>query len=1161
MSLHLKGIDIVRARGIQAGDALRVSDLAPRLNIISGPNGSGKSTMALAIRQTIWPASGDLPGAFLVADWDHDGEPIQVKIDGGHLVGTSGMPEVGPAERRRRYLLALHELVAAESDSEAEFVERLVKAAMGEFDVTAAERALSWSKDPSRRRKLESDVQAAEAAVRKAVEQQRELAQDEARVEALSSKLAEALKAQRRLAAIKQARLVQSRLQSVAEEEYRLAQFPDAVGKMHGSEREELAAIRDRIQELEREQTVLEKEVGDARDNLLVAGFPGQPPSAVDLETWKQDVRELQDVVRSREGAAAKAAEARNVLSAAWQRLVDDELLPADVVLEKVDAEAWSELWKDWAVLEAQDKALEQQQRTLESVIPETVSDTRPDEAIRLLARWMRAADVDANATGDRAVRVALVFLVIATGLLAALVHPGYVSGLIIPAAIWFWHMRLGNGRRVASPGGTGPTTTRVDIAAEWQRDAPGPAPDAWSEDAVAAHLDRFVKEKALRAMAEAARSRLQGLDLPRTHWRKERTALENRLERLEAASGIRVGDRMQGAAWLGVAIQRVQVVERARADMLRAEGTLEELGTRFNDILARLGRSVGEHVDARFETVQAAIAAVERVTDRATAWQKASARLQTAQSSLSDRVVPALEKQRQQQTDVLARMGLAMDSVHKVDERVSEHVTYRSVQEALSNARALANEAHTSLRALAAEADEHAEDLVARSAADLEALEIDVKELADRATSLLEERTTIRTNVDAARSRQDMTEALERRDDLRGQLDEHRHESMQQIAGRAVAEWVRAQAMKRSMPAVFSRARELLARFTAGAMELDVDMTEDVPRIVVRTATGTARAPGHLSVGERVQVLMAVRVAFLEHEEVVALPLMVDEALGTSDDMRAQAIIDALLQLAADGRQIFYFTAQSDEVLKWTERIAERGDLSEGDWKPVDLASVRNLESVRRTPLPAHTLSRPDVPAPEGRSHTEYGRLLGVPGLDPLMREPAGEHIWHVTDNVDRLHALLDAGITTIHAWQTLDAVHAPACGSDDERAAVRARIRLLVDATGLWRIGRGQPVDRSVLEASGAVTSNFIDPVADLSRRVGGEAGTIVEALENGEVSGFRKAKIADLKEWLLDNKYLDDTAPLEPDDARIRLMSRHGDVPSSAIDRILQTLWTTD
>jgi uncharacterized protein YhaN len=57
-------------------------------------------------------------------------------------------------------------------------------------------------------------------------------------------------------------------------------------------------------------------------------------------------------------------------------------------------------------------------------------------------------------------------------------------------------------------------------------------------------------------------------------------------------------------------------------------------------------------------------------------------------------------------------------------------------------------------------------------------------------------------------------------------------------------------------------------------------------------------------------------------------LPIIVDEALANSDDERAQAIVTALLRLCRDGRQLFYLTAQSDEVRKWSALLETCGDV-----------------------------------------------------------------------------------------------------------------------------------------------------------------------------------------------------------------------------------------
>ncbi|MFQ5458291.1 MAG: hypothetical protein ACE5FC_07570, partial [Myxococcota bacterium] len=49
-----------------------------------------------------------------------------------------------------------------------------------------------------------------------------------------------------------------------------------------------------------------------------------------------------------------------------------------------------------------------------------------------------------------------------------------------------------------------------------------------------------------------------------------------------------------------------------------------------------------------------------------------------------------------------------------------------------------------------------------------------------------------------------------------------------------------------------------------------------------------------------------------------------------------------------------------------------------------------------------------------------------------------------------------------------------------------IEARARCLAAAGHLWRIGKGRPVDRAVLQDSGAVSGTFIDEVAALAARI---------------------------------------------------------------------------
>lgn len=125
-----------------------------------------------------------------------------------------------------------------------------------------------------------------------------------------------------------------------------------------------------------------------------------------------------------------------------------------------------------------------------------------------------------------------------------------------------------------------------------------------------------------------------------------------------------------------------------------------------------------------------------------------------------------------------------------------------------------------------------------------------------------------------------------------------------------------------KNAPPVFERANQNFHRVTDGQYSLIIPQND------------TFRAKDHhrdrdfdlteLSSATRVQLLLSVRLAFVEtHETNYRLPITLDETLANSDDKRAQSIIKTIATLAAN-RQVFYFTAQQDEVDKWKDVVPE---------------------------------------------------------------------------------------------------------------------------------------------------------------------------------------------------------------------------------------------
>jgi hypothetical protein len=305
----------------------------------------------------------------------------------------------------------------------------------------------------------------------------------------------------------------------------------------------------------------------------------------------------------------------------------------------------------------------------------------------------------------------------------------------------------------------------------------------------------------------------------------------------------------------------------------------------------------------------------------------------------------------------------------------------------------------------------------------------------------------------------------------------------------------------------------------------------------------------------------MAVRIAFLEQSETACLPLLMDEVLGTSDDERAAAIIDTVIALARNGRQIFYFTAQLDEIGKWVGRLDQEGL----DHRFIDLGKVRNLSAAQNAPLTIVPIKAEIIPAPEGSNHRAYADLLGVPNLDPCTEHIDGLHLWHVVDDVNLLYQLLDRGIVTWSQFRTLQdhggirLVHI----DGDHLHRIESTARAVEVATEAWRVGRGKPVGREALQRMECVSVAFIDKIADLAKRHNGDAGGIIGSLVDREVPRWRDENTETLRISFETDGYLTTEEPLTLETIRIRTMAavdaelRDSVIDDAVIDRLIGSL----
>jgi hypothetical protein len=343
--------------------------------------------------------------------------------------------------------------------------------------------------------------------------------------------------------------------------------------------------------------------------------------------------------------------------------------------------------------------------------------------------------------------------------------------------------------------------------------------------------------------------------------------------------------------------------------------------------------------------------------------------------------------------------------------------------------------------------------------------------------------------------------------------------------------------------------------------LHLTLDDLSDPPKFLAQRGSEPPRQVEKLSLGERAQLLMAVRIAFLEQDESTRLPLLLDEAFGTSDDIRTPVIIDTIVEIAREGRQVFYFTTRIDEISKWAVRLESAGV----PHKIIDLAEVRRIAVAEARPLPVPKIEVSVPPPAEGMDYYEYGRALRVPGLDPTSDSQNDVHLWHLLNDPQELHECASQGIV---AWGQLRALKQySADGSVTrtvgafERAAIAAKA--LEAACEAWRVGRGKLVDRRVLHDSQCVSSKFIDELTELATMSNGDGRAIIAALENGKVARWRASNTENLREYFEANGYLAGDSPLPIGELRARVIAsvaEHlsaGRIDLQSIDRIIGSL----
>ena len=376
----------------------------------------------------------------------------------------------------------------------------------------------------------------------------------------------------------------------------------------------------------------------------------------------------------------------------------------------------------------------------------------------------------------------------------------------------------------------------------------------------------------------------------------------------------------------------------------------------------------------------------LERLAGRIRERDGAARDLHAARAN-QERLSAEIEKRRAETEEVFREAGLEPGDEAGLRVRLECLDEWRSLYRQLTEVRVIDDD--LTHRELAERPDllrvVEEEDGEARLRERLESL----REGAARVSDLSETIARIRARVELASRGRDLEEARARRQRAGDALHRRFDEAMLAEAGAFVLDQVESEHVQTSRPAVLRRAEDWFTRFTRHGYELAMGAGGGGTFRARETATGEWRTLAELSSGTRMQLLLAVRVAFaLEAEKGRApLPLFLDEALTTADPERFRAVADSLQRLSEEGgRQIFYLTAQPEEGRYW----AEAGPAV------IDLAASRRAGRAVTAPeevgLPP---AAPEPPRPGGLRPEEYAVRIGAPPVQP-WEHPAGIHVFH---------------------------------------------------------------------------------------------------------------------------------------------------------------------
>ena len=896
--MHLRRLAIHALPGIEPGFTFEPPSAG--INIVTGPNAIGKSSLARALQYLLESHGTDPPALSLEAEFDSGDARWQVSRNGSQIVWrcngeVASRPALPGADRVGLFRLSVENLLDDSDANDKALAERLRRELHGNFDLGQPRIELG-----RRFAVHEARILADAGKARRRVEDEYVgLYRQEAELPALGRRIEMAVAASVRREHLEQALRLADAIDARKDRESVLERFPPEMDCLRGDELEQLEKNEKGSLRLSEELRERQRALGIAEANLERTGLAQAIPAPEEVHAVEEWLRQLDKKSVERDNARTAVAEAGAALHdvlAHFNREGTPPRLDSDAIRR---AEAIAQ-----PLITAQNLHRElQEQLSLAGETPEAAGMERQRGGVEALRAWLagNAADSGRTRTSTRLPRLvswmavaAAAFTALTSFIQGALIaFAGALVALIALGAALY----LLRGQRSTAPSPTAAAMRRFD-------ETDLPPPPQWNEQGVRQHL-REVIEVRLNELT-LQQTRAANSDRIRLQIRETDAAIE-RLEEERTALATEIGfDPILPVAEFQRFIhlcsdwdkaRTLHVRQRAHLDLL--DRTIADTAQLVRDVLGPwraadapsledpAGRPDMVLLRGAFDDLRERIDAAKGASDEIRG-VKSAIRLLEQQIAETDNGVEGLYLQAKVEPRDQAALAGRIEQLPQWKE-ARHALDAANIEEALVRARIVDQPD------LVALADEGAR---ARLQADHETSTV---EAADH-TPLIQEHTTIRTRLNDAGKDRKLEQAAAEESRARQDLEDKRDEALLAVATRTLLDDVERAFEAEHEPAVLRRARDAFAEVTARAFELR--LRDDGTFIAHDVRQETARELAELSSGTRMQLLLAVRLAWIETQEQAGetLPLFLDEALTTSDEERFAVMAQSLERLAGAG-------------------------------------------------------------------------------------------------------------------------------------------------------------------------------------------------------------------------------------------------------------------